>query len=94
MESQEKMTVEQVLEITVRILGEIRVPVALDDISDPIKAARSNLQECLRAIAEEKARANGVEVVPLELVPEAPAEDAPEDGMFGEEAGPEVEPEG
>ena len=44
MESQEKMTVEQVLEITVRILGEIRVPVALDDISEPIKAARSNLQ--------------------------------------------------
>ena len=39
---------------------------------------------------EEKARANGVEVIPLELVPEAPAEAAPEGGMFEEEAGPEA----
>jgi hypothetical protein len=49
----EQMTIRQVLEITIDILGAISVPMSMkEQIADPIGGAMSNLQMCLNAMTE------------------------------------------
>ena len=52
---EEKYTVKQVLEITVNILNNIRVPVGMmDGIGLPISQAVGNLRVLMEAIKDEK----------------------------------------
>lgn len=56
-----KMTIKQVLEETIRIMGGINVPVMLkEQIADPLANAISNLALCVNAIDAAKGkRGNG-----------------------------------
>ena len=57
-----KMTIGQVIETTIKLLGEIQVPMALfDQIGIPIKCAISNLDACLIAERQKKAAGSGDE---------------------------------
>lgn len=52
---EEKITVEQVLEITARQLGEITIPVSLvENIGVPINRAIVNINACLEAMKNHK----------------------------------------
>lgn len=49
----EQMTIRQVLEITIDILGAVSVPMSMkEQIADPIGGAMSNLRMCLNAMTE------------------------------------------
>ncbi len=57
---EEKMTVGQVIEATIRLLGEIQVPMALyDQIGTPIKYAINNLYACLNTEKPQEVKADG-----------------------------------
>ena len=97
MEGQTKETYTdiEVIEASIMDLGRIVIPVEQDRLARELARIRHNLIEVARAMheaMEERKDAKAKEAP--ELLPDAPAEAAPEDGMFGEEAGPEVEPEG
>ena len=50
---EERMTVPEVIEVTVRLLGDIQIPVTMiEQVGAPIRAAVNNLNACLRAMAE------------------------------------------
>lgn len=50
---EEKLTVAQVLEITVNILSRIQIPVTLtQSVGGPVMAAVNNLQQCLNAMKQ------------------------------------------
>ena len=52
---EERMTITEVIEVTVRLLGDIQIPVTMiDQVGAPIRAAVNNLNACLRAMAETK----------------------------------------
>ena len=52
---EERMTVEEVIKVTVRLLGEIQIPVTMiDQVGAPIRAAVNNLNACLNAMQEVK----------------------------------------
>ena len=56
---EETMTVKQVLEITVKILNEIEIPVSMmEKVGAPVMGAIGNLKQCIEAVeeAEQKAR--------------------------------------
>ena len=93
--TKETYTDIEVIEASIRDIGRIVIPVEQDRLAGELARIRHNLIAVARAMHEamDKQQDGEAEEV-LELVPEAPAEAAPEDGMFGEEAGPEVEPEG
>lgn len=77
------MTVEQVLEMTAKMLGEIRVPAnEIQGIGIPIAQCINNLNECIKAIQankekpqEEAAPEDAQELPEIRIVP---AEDAEE----------------
>lgn len=57
---EKRMTVEEVLEITIRQLGEISVPVALyDQIAAPLKQNIGNLSLVLDALRKSKEENDG-----------------------------------
>lgn len=52
---EERMTVEQVIEVTVKLLEGIRLPISMiDEVGAPIRAAVNNLNACLKAMQEVK----------------------------------------
>ena len=56
---QEKITVEQALEMTANLLMNIEVPISmLEKIAVPINTAVNNLKECIAAIRQENERQN------------------------------------
>ena len=57
------MTLKEVLQITADQLGNILVPAALiEQIGNPIAAARQNLLECLAAIERDETKTDDAEV--------------------------------
>ena len=60
---EEKVTVYDVLQATVEILGDINIPAWLiDQIGIPVSRGISNLKECIRAIEEDEANHRNAEV--------------------------------
>lgn len=48
---EQKLTIEQVLDITIRMLGDIRIPGSMiEEIGIPISRAIGNLNECVKAL--------------------------------------------
>lgn len=81
----ERLTVAQVLEITVNILSGIQIPVTLtQSVGGPVMAAVNNLQQCLNAMKQTvpgnvtKLFANGEEVGEVETNVDDPEYAEPE----------------
>jgi len=48
---EDKLTIEQVLGMTIQLLGDIRIPGSMiEDIGIPISRAMGNLTECIKAL--------------------------------------------
>ena len=84
MEQEQRLTVEQVVELTIRDLESVRVPMGLmDDIGVPVGRAIRNLKECLRVWAisaqqQREAEQKAAEESKQSTTEEIPAEEAPE----------------
>ena len=71
----ETMTVKEVLEITIKNLEGIQVPVALlESIGVPIRQNANNLRECILAIDREEQAAAGYPEPGMEMI-ELPEEE-------------------
>ena len=68
---EERMTIDQVLAVTIDILESIDVPMKkLDEIGVPIKKAVGNLRLCIQAVQESRAQQQQEEAKPeLSVVP-------------------------